>query len=79
VEVAVMSIGASIALFVIGAVLRFGVTLNTKYVDIDAIGVILMIAGVACLLISIGYLVYQRSPRASTQVYEERRYSEPPR
>ena len=40
-----MSIGGSVALIVIGAILRFAVTWHSKYVDIKAIGVILMIGG----------------------------------
>ena len=38
-----MSIGGSVALIVIGAILRFAVTYHAKYVNIQAIGVILMI------------------------------------
>jgi hypothetical protein len=74
-----MTIGGSIALFVIGAILRFAITWNSPYVDIKAIGVILMVAGVVCLGISIWILVARRPPRASTEVYEQRRYVEPPR
>ena len=33
-----MSIGGSVALIVIGAILRFAVTWHPKYVDIKAIG-----------------------------------------
>ena len=40
-----MSIGGSVALIVIGAILRFAVTYHAKYVNIQAIGVILMIGG----------------------------------
>jgi len=74
-----MTIGGSIALFVIGAILRFAITWNSAYVDIKAIGVILMVAGVVCLGISIWLLVARRRRRASAEVYEQRRYVEPPR
>ena len=73
-----MSIGGSIALFVIGAILRFAVSWYSPYIDIDALGVILMITGVVCLGISIGFLVARRRTRPGTQVYEQRRYTEPP-
>jgi uncharacterized membrane protein YedE/YeeE len=80
VEVIVMTIGGSIALIAIGAILRFAVTWTPKYVDLNAIGVILIIAGVVCLAISIWLLVSRRRTRASAQVYEQRRYvEEPPR
>jgi hypothetical protein len=74
-----MSIGGSIALIVIGAILRFAVTWHSKYVDIKAIGVILMIGGAVGLVASIALVVYRRRERASTQVVERRRYTEPPR
>ena len=73
-----MTIGGSIALIVIGAILRWAITWNSAYVDIKAIGLILLIAGVVCLGISIGVLVARRRRRASAEVYEQRRYVEPP-
>jgi hypothetical protein len=74
-----MTIGGSIALLVIGAILRFAITWNSAYINIKAIGVILMVAGVVCLGISIWLLVARRRRRASAEVYEQRRYVEPPR
>lgn len=73
-----MTIGGSIALIVVGAILRWAITWNSAYVDIKAIGVILIIAGVVCLGISIWILVSRRRRRASSEVYEQRRYVEPP-
>jgi hypothetical protein len=73
-----MTIGGSIALIIIGAVLRFGVLWKPKYFDLEAIGVILMVAGVAGLAVSIALLVSRRRARAGTEVYEQRRYTEPP-
>ena len=73
-----MTIGGSIALIVIGAILRFGVTWKPAHVDLQVIGVILMIAGAVGLAISIGFIVARRRDRAGAQVYEERRYTEPP-
>ena len=72
-----MTIGGSIALIVIGAILRFAVTWTPKYLDLNAIGVILMLAGVACLIVSTYFVVSRRRARASTQVYEQRRYVDP--
>jgi hypothetical protein len=73
-----MTIGGSIALIVIGAILRFGITWKPAQVDLQAIGVILMIAGGVCLIISIVFVVMQRRGRRSAEVYEERRFTEPP-
>ena len=74
-----MTIGGSIALIVVGAILKFAVTWHGKYLDLQAIGVILMVAGVVGLAVSIAILISRRRARASTQVYEQRRYTEPPR
>jgi uncharacterized membrane protein YedE/YeeE len=73
-----MTIGGSIALIVVGAILRFAVTWKGKYIDLQAIGVILMVAGVVGLGVAVGLLISRRRARAGTQVYEQRRYMEPP-
>ena len=73
-----MTIGGSIALIVVGAFLQFAVTWHGKYLDLQAIGVILMVAGVVGLGVSVGLLISRRRARAGTQVYEQRRYMEPP-
>jgi len=73
-----MTIGGSIALIVVGAILRFAVTWKPRYLDLHAIGVILMVAGVAGLAVSVWVLVSRRRARAATHMYEQRRYVEPP-
>ena len=73
-----MTIGGSIALIVVGAILRFAVTWHGKYLNLQAIGVILMVAGVVGLGVAVGLLISRRRARAGTQVYEQRRYTEPP-
>ena len=78
-EVAIaVTIGASVALIIIGAILRFGVTWQPAHVDLQVIGVILMVAGVLGLALSLLFMVIRRNDRRSAQVYEERRYNEPP-
>ena len=74
-----MTIGGSIALIVAGAILRFAVTWKGQYLNLQAIGVILMVAGVVGLCVSVGLLIARRRSRAGTTVYEQRRYTEPPR
>ncbi len=73
-----MTIGGSAALIIIGAILRFGVTWKPAHVDLQVIGVILMVAGVLGLVISVVFMVMKRNERRSAQVYEERRYTDPP-
>jgi uncharacterized membrane protein YedE/YeeE len=80
-----MTYGGSIALIVIGAILRFAISYSPSGINLQLVGVIVMIAGVVGLIISLAWMFGRRrrvvttsaaSPR--TEVYEERRYSEPP-
>lgn len=73
-----MTIGGSIALIVIGAILRFGITWKPVHVNLHVIGVILMIAGAVGLVIAIVIIAIRRRGRPAADVYEERRYTEPP-
>jgi hypothetical protein len=73
-----VTIGGSIALIIVGAILRFGITWKPSHVDLTAIGLILMIAGGVALAMSIVFLVIRRRDRASADVYEERHYTERP-
>ncbi len=73
-----MTIGGSIALIIIGAILKWGVTWKPKNIDLGAIGIILMAGGVACLIASVVFVVRRSRQTAGAQVYEERRYTEPP-
>src|SRR2546429_6362205 len=73
-----MTIGGSIALIIIGAILRFAVTWTPNGIDLQIVGDILMIGGAIGLIISLSFLIARRRRSTSTQVYEERRYTEPP-
>lgn len=73
-----MRIGASVALIVVGAILKWGVTWQPAHVNLDVIGVILMVAGVLGLALTLLLMAMRRNDRRSAQVYEERRYTDPP-
>ena len=73
-----MTIGGSIALIIIGAILKFAVTWKPDNIDLQVVGLILMIGGAALLVISIGFKIAQRRRRESAEVYETRHYVEPP-
>ena len=76
-----MSIGASIFLLVIGAILTFAVDVNTEGFNINTVGIILMVAGVIGLLLSLlfwsSFSPYRRrrvvDPYPEDRVVEERR------
>ncbi|BFM24100.1 nitrate reductase gamma subunit [Microbacterium testaceum] len=62
-----MSIGAGIALFVIGAILAFAVDLPNQFVDLTTIGYIMMGAGVVVFLIGVVLLVRRRQTDTVTR------------
>jgi hypothetical protein len=51
-----MGLGASIIIFAIGAILTFGITATANGIDLDAIGVILMVVGIVGGLVSAAFL-----------------------
>jgi beta-lactamase regulating signal transducer with metallopeptidase domain len=55
-----MTIGASLVLIAIGAVLKFAITDNVKDVDLGTIGVILMVIGVVGLLLGLALTMSRR-------------------
>jgi uncharacterized YccA/Bax inhibitor family protein len=80
-----MTYGGSVALIVIGAILRFAITYSPSAVNLQLVGVILMIAGAVGLIVSLVWMFGRRRRTVTTtrtpdatEVYEERRYTEPP-
>jgi hypothetical protein len=62
-----VQIGTSILLIAVGAVLRYAVTASLSWIDIQTVGLILIIAGVVGLIISLLYMALwadrARTPR----------------
>jgi hypothetical protein len=84
-----MSLGASIFLIVIGAILTFAVKVSTSGFNINTVGIILMLAGAAGLAITLFLSSSSRYRRRRTlggpdvvveerPVVEERRYDDLP-
>jgi hypothetical protein len=67
-----MTVGASIFLIAVGAILRYAVTDSLSGVDLATIGLILMIAGIVGLLI--GLFLLTTSRRDAHVVRERERY-----
>ena len=63
-----MRIGASLVLIAIGAILKFAVTKPVNGVDLDTVGVILMVIGAVGLLIT---LVLMSTRRRTDVVYRQ--------
>lgn len=66
-----MATGSSIFLIALGAILTFAVDATVSGIDIDVVGIILMVAGGIGLLVSMVWLDKATSPRRSERIVEE--------
>ena len=74
-----MTAGAAIFVIAIGAILRYATNLHVEGVSIDTVGLILMIAGAAALVIGLWqWAMLVRSRRRADVVVDERDLREPP-
>jgi hypothetical protein len=74
-----VTIATAIFLIAIGAILRYAINVDTDVIDIQTVGLILMIAGGAGLAISLLYeLVQSGNKRDDREEYPQRSYSEDP-
>jgi cytochrome c oxidase subunit IV len=77
-----MTIAGAIFLIAVGAILKFATNVHVQGVSIDTVGVILMIAGAAGLILSLFQeAIWSRRTRAgeAPAVEERREVREPPR
>ena len=58
-----MTIGLAIFLIAVGAILRYAVTVTISGVELDTVGLILMIAGIIGLVISLAITFSRRDDR----------------
>jgi Domain of unknown function (DUF6458) len=72
-----MTIGASIFLIAVGAILKYAVDVTVSGIEIQTIGLILMIAGVVGLII--GLFLLTQTQRRGRVVYDDRDPVAPPR
>ena len=72
-----MTIGGSIFLIAVGAILKYAVTDSISGINLQTIGVILMVAGIVGLVI--GLFMYANATRRGAGVVERERYVDDPR
>lgn len=74
-----MSIGVSILLIAVGAILKWAVTGHVSWINIQTTGTVLFIVGLAGLLISVVYTFWWAHRETQTQdQYQTRQYRRPP-
>ena len=66
-----MSLGASLFLLAVGAILTFAVTVEASGFNINTVGIILMVIGGIGLLFSLFWMSRSRSASSRTVVREE--------
>ncbi len=60
-----VSIGGPIFIIAVGAILRYATNFDVSGVEMDTVGLILMIAGIAALLLSLGVALFNNPNRGS--------------
>ena len=68
----------SIFLIAVGAILRYATNFHVKGINIDEVGLILMIVGVAAFVISLLYELIWASERSRWYRYSRRHYGPDP-
>jgi hypothetical protein len=71
-----MTIGGSIFIIAVGAILRYAIDDSIEGIDLQTIGLILMIAGVVGLVL--GLFLMQQARSRGDVVYERERRDPPP-
>jgi hypothetical protein len=67
-----MTIGGSIGLIVVGAILAFAVTLDVAGIDINIIGFIMMLGGLIGLVVGLLYSRRAATTTRTTRVVDDR-------
>jgi Domain of unknown function (DUF6458) len=68
-----MTVGISILLIAVGAILRYAITVTVEGIELDTVGLILMIAGIIGLIIALA-VMFVGSDRRGPDEYPTRRY-----
>jgi Co/Zn/Cd efflux system component len=68
-----MGIGTSILLIAVGAILRYAVTVTVSGIELQTVGLILMIVGIIGLVISLAVLFMANEDPRRTDDYPTRR------
>ena len=63
-----MSLGLSLFLIAVGAILRYAVTYRSSDIDIPVVGLILMIVGIIGLIVSVAYMIMAADRRRDAPV-----------
>jgi len=77
-----MPLGTSLVLIAVGAILRYAVTESVSGISLTAVGLILMIVGIAGLVLSLLWMFSwgpRRGPLGRERIVERDPYEEPPR
>jgi hypothetical protein len=71
-----MATGTSIFLIALGAILTFAVDVSVSGLDLNAVGVILMVAGIIGVIVSLIWIDRATAPRTERRVVDEHHTTE---
>ena len=72
------SIGTSIVLIAIGAILKYAVEFSVSGININVVGTILLLIGILGLVLALVYTLILTNRRREPEVMREREYYEEP-
>ena len=73
-----MPLGTSIFLIAVGAILRYAVTASTSGINLQTVGLILIIVGIVGVVLSLFWMITWSPRRRADRVVERDPYREPP-
>jgi hypothetical protein len=76
-----MTIGTSIVLIAVGAILKWAVTAQLSWIDLQTAGTVLFLIGILGLVLSVAYTFYwsRSHARANAPAANDERYERDPR
>lgn len=74
-----MTIGSSIVLIAIGAILKWAVTAHVKWINLQTAGTVLLIVGIVALVLSVAYAFRDRGGGGGAVGFDDPPRYDPPR
>jgi uncharacterized membrane protein YbhN (UPF0104 family) len=72
-----MGIGGSIFLIALGAIIAFGVKRDLSWLDLDVVGWVLMLCGLAGLVLTISFWMTRRRTQVIERPHNARNHEQP--
>jgi hypothetical protein len=74
-----MTIGTSIVLIAVGAILKWAVTANVSWINLQTAGTVLFVLGIVGFVLAVVYTFYWSREHSSAARVDDERYERDPR